>query len=748
MADRAKNPTKVDRLYRILTRGFVFVVVLVLLLAGANSFLQPVWFYENNYHTYTGFYEEPHNSIETIFVGASMTLFGFSPMEMYEQDGINAYNLASSSQPMMASYFWTKEAYRLHNETLDTVVLDISMLRRLGVSEDYHRALDGMDASSPVYNEVIDALTDGPVEALLYRFPLFGYHDRWASIDYTDFVKYGTQPEVFARGYFMEFSRIFETTAIEDIPVPAQVLDPDEPADTSFEDEALFYFKKLIEFCEENNLRLVFCKTPSPSNWSSSEHNSIQEIADAYGIDFVDFEFEPLLSELDYCVPLDSKDTDKHLNYYGAMKLSKWMSTYLKETCGNRDERNGKFAARLNAQLDQYRNKIRNMGEATYATDVTDYLQKVTSANGFTVLVSVKDDAAANLTAAQRMAFSYMGLTELSTIQVSDSYLAVITDGKVEIEKLVRHPSWFDKDVESFIDKNGLNQDEAQDIRESLEAVSEGEWEEEEEIDSTASTYSGVLSDGTNYTVKSAGVVSGNMSSCVIGKAEYSKNSRGINIVVYDNDSHRVVDSTVFDTCLSSTKPTLDYQTTLKESLDSDTKYENMPRNIQQLYRYQSRYGYALEGKKLRLEIGSGGLYYYLDHYCHRSGLLVMIAVKDDAAESLSDGARALFADMGLVEFSKIGPQESYCAIFENGTVTEEQRSSSESVSIERNGITISSGGYWSGNFASIVIDQVGTPTNYASNGRGVNIVVYNPKLDIVVDTAYFDTHDNEVDLP
>ncbi|MBR3234152.1 MAG: hypothetical protein IKG11_00900, partial [Atopobiaceae bacterium] len=90
----------------------------------------------------------------------------------------------------------------------------------------------------------------------------------------------------------------------------------------------------------------------------------------------------------------------------------------------------------------------------------------------------------------------------------------------------------------------------------------------------------------------------------------------------------------------------------------------------------------------------------------------------------------------------------SYCAIFENGTVTEEQRSSSESVSIERNGITISSGGYWSGNFASIVIDQVGTPTNYASNGRGVNIVVYNPKLDIVVDTAYFDTHDNEVDLP
>ena len=141
---------KADRAYRYLTRAFVFVVVLVALVAAANSFLQPIWFYENNYHTYRSFYEEPPNSIETVFVGASMTLFGFSPMEMYAQDGICAYNLASTSQPMVMSYFWVKEADRLQGDTLDTVVLDVSMLRRTPQEEDYRKALDGMDSASPV----------------------------------------------------------------------------------------------------------------------------------------------------------------------------------------------------------------------------------------------------------------------------------------------------------------------------------------------------------------------------------------------------------------------------------------------------------------------------------------------------------------------------------------------------------------------------------------------------------------------
>ena len=225
---------KADRAYRYLTKAFVFVVILVVVLWGINSFLQPVWYYENNYHTYRTFYDEPRDTIETVFVGASMTIFGYSPMEMYAQDGICAYNLASTSQPVMMSYYWVKEAHRLQSGSLDTVVMDVSMLRRKSTESDYRKALDGMEKSSPIKKEAIEDITNDTIDALYYQFPILGYHDRWASLDYTDFVKYEDNLEDYARGYYMDFVRVFDFTDVQDIPIPAQIIDP-EAASSSFE---------------------------------------------------------------------------------------------------------------------------------------------------------------------------------------------------------------------------------------------------------------------------------------------------------------------------------------------------------------------------------------------------------------------------------------------------------------------------------------------------------------------------------
>lgn len=751
MAKTAGSQNKADRAYRYLTRGFAFVGILLLLLAGINSFLQPIWFYENNYNTYHGFYQEPHNSIETVFVGASMTLYGFSPMEMYEQNGICAYNLASGSQPVMASYFWVKEAQRLHSETLDTVVMDVSMLRRGSSPEDYRKALDGMDRSSPVREEAVKALSDDSSDVVNISLPLFGYHDRWSSINYTDFVKFNNEETGYTRGYFMEFSRIFEQYSPDAIPVPAQLVDPSaEPS--VFVDESLYYFNKLIEFCQENDIRMVMVKTPSPSNWTSGDHNGVQQIADSYNLDFIDFEIEPLLTELDYCVPLDSKDLDKHLNYYGATKLSSWMSSYLANECGNRDVRGTAIGSRLDDQLEHYKRKVVHMAEATYATDVTDYINKVMTGEGFTILIAVKDDASTNLTVEQRLALSKMGLTQFATIQTNDSYLAVINNGKVEYEQIDRTPSWFEKDVDATIDAKEKELAAQQDANKN-KGVDLGEVTEEDfknkEADATAIKYSGALEDGSRYEIKSGGILSGSTASIVISKGEYAPNTRGINIVVYDNASHRVVDRTSFDTCTASERTSIDYRASLKEALDDGVKYARLPKNLQQLYRYLMKYDYAYEAKQLRQRIGENGLYYYLDNYCHRPGLMILIGVKDDASAALTDESRQALAGLGLTDILELGPQESYCAVFENGSVVAQSRSESgTTASLESSGYSIESAGYWAGNYCSIVIDQDGYPQNYSVDGRGFNIVVYNPKLDIVVDKASFDTNANEVDVP
>ncbi len=60
---------------------------------------------------------------------------------------------------------------------------------------------------------------------------------------------------------------------------------------------------------------------------------------------------------------------------------------------------------------------------------------------------------------------------------------------------------------------------------------------------------SGKLSDGTEYKIESAGFETNeSRASIVVNGIERAVNRRGMNIVVYDNESHEVIDSVCFDT--------------------------------------------------------------------------------------------------------------------------------------------------------------------------------------------------------
>ena len=61
---------------------------------------------------------------------------------------------------------------------------------------------------------------------------------------------------------------------------------------------------------------------------------------------------------------------------------------------------------------------------------------------------------------------------------------------------------------------------------------------------------------GIHYSIVSAGYLVGNRSSIGIDGTEYSKNVRGMNIVVYDLKEKRVMESISFDTCSSEMRVT------------------------------------------------------------------------------------------------------------------------------------------------------------------------------------------------
>lgn len=134
----------------------VFGLIFICLFLKITRIVQPDWFAWNHYDTVHGFYKEPKNTIETVFLGSSVTANGIIPAQLYEEQGICAYNLGMEQQPMLASYYWLKEAYRLHPKTLKTVVLDVSMLRRTPKESFYRKALDDMRFSKIKYEAIKD----------------------------------------------------------------------------------------------------------------------------------------------------------------------------------------------------------------------------------------------------------------------------------------------------------------------------------------------------------------------------------------------------------------------------------------------------------------------------------------------------------------------------------------------------------------------------------------------------------------
>ena len=80
-------------------RVCIFSLISVLLFGGVNLLFQPVWLEWTNYDTIHGFYEQPENTIETVFLGASIAINGFTPMELYEDMGSVPGILPQSSSP-------------------------------------------------------------------------------------------------------------------------------------------------------------------------------------------------------------------------------------------------------------------------------------------------------------------------------------------------------------------------------------------------------------------------------------------------------------------------------------------------------------------------------------------------------------------------------------------------------------------------------------------------------------------------
>lgn len=680
-------------------KSVVFISILFVLLGILSGIFKPVLTGTGNTYGMEGFYNQPEDTIEVIFLGPSHVAQGITPMELYENYGISAYNLGTSTQPPLVSYYWMLETYELHSETLEVVVFDASMLRESTVKASYQMGLLGMDYSENKLEAVkdISSSLDGFVS---YLSPIFNYHTRWKELKSNNFTFGADNSYSNTRGYYFTTGELLESYSYSEITVPSFYEDETVEAQ-EFDEEALIYFELMVEFCEENDIELILTKVLTRA-WKDEAHNAASELADSYGLEFIDFNYEPILDEIDYNASMYFDDRS-HLSYYGASAVTDWFGEYLTENCDVTDVRGLEGFEYMEEELAEYK-KIVSSVALDEITDPCEYIESVNSYEDYSMLITVQEDGASALTEEQRTMFAALGLIELSTLETNASYIGVIESSEVVYENSERYM-------------------EGDDSGENISII-----------------YEDKLLDGTSYQLTSVGgtAIGDSTSSCVIGGGEYSKENRGISIVVYDNESGEVAYNANFDTAVSATRTSTTSSIALEDMLESGATIDELTGTVRSLYLLNQKFNDSYTVATLEQELDETGFYQYLTTFLGNEDYFICLSVQGEASEGLDETARTAFASLGLVELSQLGYGDSYYAIIDGRDLISEVRSHDvNQIEMEFLDFRVVSGGTDSGNVSSIIIDDA----EYSLNTPGINVVIYNKTTELVVDSKTFDTH-------
>ncbi len=291
---------------KCLGRIFSFIIILAGLLLLASFMLMPKTNTEaggmNNPNA-NGFYGEPKNTIEIAVIGNSDAYSGISPLELWNQYGYTSYVAGEGSQALSQSLIMLKEILKVQNPKL--VILET----------------DAVFSGLP-HNTFVAVAKN--------MVPVFQYHDRWKTVKAGEILK---KPEyngkTITKGQYVSIEEepytgpeyLFKTSKIKKIPRYSKT-----------------FLDMFVKTCKDNDIPLLLVHVPSTTSWSYDKYNSMKSYADEQGITFIDYDLKRQECGLDW--KTDSRDKGRHLNCYGAKKITTCLGEYIKNNYNLEDHRN------------------------------------------------------------------------------------------------------------------------------------------------------------------------------------------------------------------------------------------------------------------------------------------------------------------------------------------------------------------------------------------------------------------------
>ena len=397
--------------WNIAVRIAVFLGCAGLLLYGLTVLLKDkrVTFDYDTTRKVEGFYAEEKNSLDFVFVGSSQMFTSVVPAVLWEEYGITSYDFGANEQPMYLSYYYIKEAIKYQDPK--AIVLEVSYCNAPEYTHEgvHHINLDDLRMGKTKLEAIFDIIPAG--ERWPYIFELAKYHDTWTTLDQHSLEYITANKHNPYKGYTPSLDGFADGgTFNEEI---AKVTEKSELAELS-----VTYMEKIIALCKEENVDLVFLKTPNDHIQNQPDYNAVGDIAEAHNIPYLDLNKE-MKGQL-------------HNHVFHAETITKRIGQWLTELYEVEDKRENPEFAGWHEDADYYYRYAHQLR----LNDIEFFEEYVAELVGkdYVVCFAVNQDAGAYLSEEAVSLMQKLGCQWDVSAAGGNSYLAVVENGVIHAE--------------------------------------------------------------------------------------------------------------------------------------------------------------------------------------------------------------------------------------------------------------------------------------------------------------------------
>lgn len=313
----------------------IFVLVFVLIISGLSVFFVPKNATDFDAGTIAervsqGIYYEQKDTVDFLAIGDSETYTSISPMEIYQKYGFTGYVSAVPSMRMQQIYYNLENIYAVQHPQVVLLECNAVFRKTGGRLKQMQLTAEGI---------------------LQHTFPVFQNHNNWKNMltNWLEGPQVSGSPDPLKGFDYRPTVKPYKGGEyMQKTNKTANILQLNR-----------FYLDKIRKLCADNGSQLILYNAPSPKNSTYARHNTIQQYADTYGLEYVDLNLLVDTLQIDWLK--DTADGGDHLNTSGAMKTTAYMGEYLAAHTDLKDRRGDpKYAS----WADQYEDYLKETKQA------------------------------------------------------------------------------------------------------------------------------------------------------------------------------------------------------------------------------------------------------------------------------------------------------------------------------------------------------------------------------------------------